>query len=102
MNTFRGGRRIKELLKGFAMALALFSASTAADAQVGKIEQIKTKQGVNGLHIMAVGWEEIVPRIVREAGLLPEGFVEPPPMPKEPAKEKKPKLEPAAAVPSAN
>ena len=28
-------------------------------------------QGVNGLHIMAVGWEEIVPRIVTEAGVLP-------------------------------
>ncbi|MBI5963430.1 MAG: methylenetetrahydrofolate reductase C-terminal domain-containing protein [Chloroflexi bacterium] len=33
------------------------------------IEKIKTKQGVNGIHIMAVGWEEIVPRIVKEAGL---------------------------------
>jgi methylenetetrahydrofolate reductase (NADPH) len=33
------------------------------------IEEIKTKQGVHGIHIMAVGWEEIVPRIVREAGL---------------------------------
>ena len=33
------------------------------------IEKIKTKQGVNGLHFMAVGWEEIVPRIVEEAGL---------------------------------
>lgn len=33
-------------------------------------------QGVHGLHLMAVGWEEIVPRIVREAGLLPKGFVE--------------------------
>ncbi len=31
-------------------------------------------QGVHGLHIMAVGWEEIVPRIVREAGLLPSAF----------------------------
>jgi methylenetetrahydrofolate reductase (NADPH) len=28
-------------------------------------------QGVHGLHIMAVGWEEIVPRIVSEGGLLP-------------------------------
>jgi methylenetetrahydrofolate reductase (NADPH) len=27
-------------------------------------------QGVNGLHIMAVGWEEIVPRIVMDGGLL--------------------------------
>ena len=30
------------------------------------IEKIKTKQGVHGIHIMAVGWEEIVPRIVKE------------------------------------
>jgi methylenetetrahydrofolate reductase (NADPH) len=34
-------------------------------------------QGVNGLHIMAVGWEEIVPRIVSEAGALPVGFKAP-------------------------
>jgi methylenetetrahydrofolate reductase (NADPH) len=30
------------------------------------IEKIKTKQGVHGIHLMAIGWEEIVPRIVRE------------------------------------
>ena len=43
------------------------------------IEKIKKfeGQGVNGLHIMAVGWEEIVPRIVTEAGILPRGFVAP-------------------------
>ncbi len=41
------------------------------------IEAVKAKQGVNGIHLMAVGWEEIVPRIVTEAGLLPAGFVEP-------------------------
>jgi methylenetetrahydrofolate reductase (NADPH) len=28
------------------------------------------KQGIHGLHIMPVGWEDIVPRIVTEAGLL--------------------------------
>jgi len=33
------------------------------------IEKIRGKQGVNGFHIMAVGWEEIVPRIVCEAHL---------------------------------
>ncbi|MGE5224557.1 MAG: methylenetetrahydrofolate reductase C-terminal domain-containing protein [Omnitrophica WOR_2 bacterium] len=33
------------------------------------IEAVKNKQGVNGIHIMAVGWEEIVPRIVKDAGL---------------------------------
>ena len=41
------------------------------------VEKIRTKKGVNGLHIMAVGWEEIVPRLVREAGLLPKGFIQP-------------------------
>jgi methylenetetrahydrofolate reductase (NADPH) len=41
------------------------------------IEQVKTKQGVNGIHLMAVGWEEIVPRIVTEAGLLPKDFALP-------------------------
>lgn len=33
------------------------------------VEKIKTKQGVNGIHIMSVGWEEAVPRIVEESGL---------------------------------
>lgn len=33
------------------------------------IDAIKVKQGVSGIHLMAVGWEEIVPRIVTEAGL---------------------------------
>jgi len=47
------------------------------------IEKIKKfeGQGVNGLHIMAVGWEDIVPRIVTEAGLLPTGFQKPEPQP---------------------
>jgi 5,10-methylenetetrahydrofolate reductase len=37
------------------------------------IEKIKGKQGIHGLHIMPVGWEEIVPRIVTEANLLKTG-----------------------------
>jgi methylenetetrahydrofolate reductase (NADPH) len=41
------------------------------------IEKVKGKQGIHGLHIMPVGWEDIVPRIVTEAGLLPKGFVAP-------------------------
>lgn len=34
------------------------------------IEAIRQKEGVDGIHMMAVGWEEIVPRIVTEAGLV--------------------------------
>ena len=35
------------------------------------IEKIKKKPGVNGIHIMTVGWESIVQRIVTESGLCP-------------------------------
>jgi len=35
------------------------------------IEQLKEIPGVHGIHIMAVGWEDIVPEIVAGAGLLP-------------------------------
>jgi len=39
------------------------------------IEQIKEIEGVHGVHIMAVAWEDIVPRIVQEAGLMPRPIV---------------------------
>jgi len=35
------------------------------------IKKLKTVEGVSGIHIMAVGWEEIVPEIVEKAGFLP-------------------------------
>lgn len=35
------------------------------------IEQLRTIKGVHGIHIMAVGWEDIVPEVVERAGLLP-------------------------------
>ena len=35
------------------------------------IERIKKIEGISGLHIMAIGWEEIVPEVVKSAGLLP-------------------------------
>jgi len=35
------------------------------------IEQLKEIDGVHGIHIMAVAWEDIVPVIVERAGLLP-------------------------------
>lgn len=33
------------------------------------ITSLKNKKGINGLHIMTLGWEEIVGRIVKESGL---------------------------------
>lgn len=35
------------------------------------IEQLKQVPGVHGVHIMAVAWEDVIPRIVKEAGLSP-------------------------------
>ena len=35
------------------------------------IAELKEIEGVHGIHIMAIEWEEIVGRIVEEAGLLP-------------------------------
>ncbi len=33
------------------------------------IEKINSKPGINGMHLMSVGWEAVVPRIISEAGL---------------------------------
>jgi len=38
---------------------------------VEQIEHLKTVKGVHGVHIMAVAWEEMVPKIVEMSGLLP-------------------------------
>ena len=41
------------------------------------IRQIKKYhgQGIHGIHLMPVGWDEVVPRIVMEAGLMPKEFL---------------------------
>lgn len=39
------------------------------------IEQVKEIPGVHGIHIMAVGWEDIVPEIVAKAGLMPRPVI---------------------------
>jgi methylenetetrahydrofolate reductase (NADPH) len=38
-----------------------------------QIDRLRRMQGIHGLHIMTVGWEEIIPRLITEAGLAPEG-----------------------------
>ena len=42
---------------------------------LGLIEELRKVEGVSGVHIMAVGWEESVPTIVERAGLLPRPAV---------------------------
>jgi methylenetetrahydrofolate reductase (NADPH) len=36
------------------------------------IKEIKSRGIVNGIHLMAIGWETILPRILTEAGLAPK------------------------------
>ena len=36
---------------------------------------LKDMDGVHGVHIMAIEWEDVVPRIVEEAGLSPRPIV---------------------------
>ncbi len=38
---------------------------------VRTIKAVKKIEGIRGVHIMPVGWEDIVPRLAQEAGLLP-------------------------------
>ncbi|HOO98415.1 MAG TPA: methylenetetrahydrofolate reductase C-terminal domain-containing protein [Bacteroidales bacterium] len=33
------------------------------------IDSLKKKKGINGIHLMTMGWEEVVERIIKEAGL---------------------------------
>jgi len=38
---------------------------------VEMIEKLKEVEGVHGIHIMAIGWEDVVPELVKRAKLLP-------------------------------
>ncbi len=38
---------------------------------LGLISKLRTIPGISGVHIMAVGWESIVPELVEQAGFLP-------------------------------
>lgn len=43
---------------------------------VEQIKHLRTIEGVAGVHIMAIMWEDIIPTIVKEAGLYPRPQVE--------------------------
>ncbi|MHB1485368.1 MAG: methylenetetrahydrofolate reductase [Saccharofermentanales bacterium] len=40
------------------------------------IERVRGIEGVSGIHLMPVGWEQITPTVVREAGLYPRPEVD--------------------------
>ena len=90
VKTLKMARHMNDEVPGVSLPEALLKRMEAAEKAgngpeegvqialelIEKIKQFRG-QGVHGLHIMAVGWEEIVPRIVTEAAVLPKGFVIP-------------------------
>jgi methylenetetrahydrofolate reductase (NADPH) len=38
---------------------------------VRTIKALKKVEGVRGVHVMPVGWDDVVPKVVKDAGLLP-------------------------------
>jgi methylenetetrahydrofolate reductase (NADPH) len=82
LKTFKMAKYMNDEVPGVSIPFHLLArmehAEKAGNAQqegvtialelIEKIKKFKG-QGVHGLHIMAVGWEDIVPRIVTEAGL---------------------------------
>lgn len=79
-------RRMRENVPGLRIPDELVrrmeAATDAREVGIGfcgeLIEQLRAVPGVRGVHVMAVAWEEAVPRIVREAGLLPRPACQPP------------------------
>lgn len=43
---------------------------TGLEIALGLIEEVKQLPGVSGIHLMSVGWESILPRLLRETGLF--------------------------------
>ncbi len=90
LKTYKMARYMNDEVPGVTIPENLLQRMEAAEAKgtaseegvsialelIGRIKQLKG-QGIHGIHLMAVGWEDIVPRIVTEGGLLPAGFVTP-------------------------
>jgi 5,10-methylenetetrahydrofolate reductase len=72
-------RRMREGIPGLRIPADLLTRMEQAESagEVGArfcvelIEKLRAEPGVRGVHIMAVAWEDAVPRIVKDAGLLP-------------------------------
>jgi methylenetetrahydrofolate reductase (NADPH) len=68
-HTIPGVRVPREILDRFERAKADDYEELGVEIALNIIEKIKDKPGINGLHLMSVGWEAIVPRIIADAGL---------------------------------
>jgi methylenetetrahydrofolate reductase (NADPH) len=58
-----------EIRKRFESAREDDYEELGVEIALGIMDRIRGKQGINGIHLMAVGWESMVPRLITEAGL---------------------------------
>lgn len=76
LKSFRMAEHMKENVPGIEIPDGLMSRMENASDQKEEglaiaaeiAGQIREVEGVSGIHIMAVGWEEIIPRLTRRAG----------------------------------
>jgi methylenetetrahydrofolate reductase (NADPH) len=79
LKSVRMAERLRDGVSGLRLPEALFARMVgSADPKeegvricLETIEQLREIPGVHGIHVMAIAWEEIVPRLVQEAGLMP-------------------------------
>ena len=79
MRSVRAARYLAESVPGVRVPGAILTRMEQASdpgeegVQIGLelIEKLKGMPGVSGVHLMAMGWEWVVPRLVKEAGLMP-------------------------------
>jgi methylenetetrahydrofolate reductase (NADPH) len=72
-------RRMRDGVPGLRIPAALVeemekapdASKVGAKFAIDTIKSLRAEPGIHGVHIMAVAWEDIVPSIVKEAGLLP-------------------------------
>jgi methylenetetrahydrofolate reductase (NADH) len=60
-----------EIIKRMKSAPAAKQREQGIAIAVETIQILKEMKGVRGIHIMAIEWEEVVPQLVEEAGLVP-------------------------------
>lgn len=77
MKSDKGFKYIKKYVAGMSVPDEMITRMEAAEDKkeegikicVETINEVKKMKGVHGVHIMAIGWESIVPRIIEETGL---------------------------------
>lgn len=70
LNTNIPGVRIPEKLMKRLEKAGASASEEGVQIALEVIDSVKGKKGVNGIHIMSLNWESVVPRIVLESGLF--------------------------------